>query len=166
MSAAKRFRWFLALLPMVVSFGLVACDEESSSMAPGIEDEAVLAAMEATIQDEFRAELIYQRVLDDFGSVRPFINIINAEVRHSEALGRLYQARGIPVPESRWSPDEIPGFSSIPEACQAGVDAEIENAEIYDRYEDLPLPSDVKTVFDNNKRASLENHLPAFERCS
>jgi hypothetical protein len=74
--------------------------------------------------------------------------------------------RGLAVPQSRWSPDEVPGFASATEACQAGVVAEIENAEIYDRYLDLRLPSDVETVFQNNRRASMENHLPAFERCS
>jgi hypothetical protein len=131
-----------------------------------MEDHVVLAAIEAAIQDEFRAELIYQKVLDNFGSVRPFVNIINAEVRHSESLARLFEARGLPVPQSRWTSDQIPGFPSIPEACGAGVVAEIENAEIYDRYVDLPLPSDVRTVFENNRRASIENHLPAFERCS
>jgi len=166
MRKRMRKRLVLAFLPIAVSAGTVACEGESSVVAPELEDQAILAAMEATIQDEFKAELIYQNVLNDFGSVRPFVNIINAEVRHSEALARLFEARGLPVPRSQWSPEQIPGFSSIPEACGAGVVAEIENVEIYDRYVDLPLPLDVRTVFESNRRASIENHLPAFERCS
>jgi hypothetical protein len=122
--------------------------------------------MEEAIQDEYKAELIYKKVLDNFGSVRPFSNIINAEVRHSEALARLFQVRGLPVPQSKWSDKEIPGFPSLTEACQAGVTAEIENAEIYEKYFSLDLPSDVRRVFENNRRASLENHLRAFQRCS
>ena len=94
------------------------------------------------------------------------LNIIGAEVRHSEALARLYVIRGLPVPESRWASDDIPVFSSMPDACRAGVVAEIENAEIYSRYLELPLPSDVRLVFENNRAASLDKHLPAFERCS
>lgn len=155
-----------ASLSIVVVFGALACDDGSSAVAPEVEDQAVLAAMEAAIQDEFRAELIYEKVLAEFGLVRPFVNIVNAEVRHSEALARLYLVRGLTVPQSRWSPEEVPGFASVTEACQAGVTAEIENAEIYDRYLDLRLPSDVETVFQNNRRASMESHLPAFERCS
>jgi len=156
----------MVFLSFAAFAGLFACDSDSSAVAPEPEDQAVLAAMEATIQDEFRAELIYQSVLDDFGSVLPFKNIINAEVRHSEAIALLYVTRGLPVPESRWASNEIPSFSSITAACQAGVVAEIENIEIYDRYFDLPFPEDVRKVFTNNRAASLERHLPAFELCS
>ena len=162
----KISRFVMAVLSIAVTIGLVACDDDSSAVAPVMEDQVLLAAMEATIQDEFRAELIYQRVLDDFGSVLPFNNIINAEVRHSEAIASLYVTRGLPVPESQWASNEIPSFSSITAACQAGVVAEIENIEIYDRYFDLPFPEDVRKVFTNNRAASLERHLPAFERCS
>jgi hypothetical protein len=156
----------LAVVALALSATLAACDEASDTLAPETEQQAILRAMEAAIQDEFKAELTYEKVIEDFGSVRPFSNIINAEVRHSEALARLYLARGIPVPESRWSPEEIPGFSSLPEACSAGVVAEIENGEIYEEFMRLDLPADVRMVFENNQRASLQNHLPAFQRCS
>lgn len=152
------------LLAMAVAVG--GCGEGSDSVAPESQDQEIVAAMEAAIQDEYKAELIYQKVIDEFGSIRPFVNIIGAEVRHSESLGRLFSARGLPVPQSQWKPSEIPGFQSIQAACQAGVTAEIENAEIYERYFDLDLPADVRTVFENNRRASIENHLRAFQRCS
>jgi hypothetical protein len=151
---------------IVVFVGAAACDEGSVALAPEMEAQTVLAAMEAAIQDEFKAELTYEKVLDEFGPARPFVNIVKAEVRHSEALGRLYAARGLPVPNSLWSPAEIPEFSSLAEACRAGVVAEIENAEIYEGFLDHQLPDDVRVVFENNRRASLENHLPAFQRCS
>ena len=166
MRTSRNSRFAMALFLMVSVAGGSACDSDSSAVAPETEDEAILAAMEVAIQDEFRAELIYQRVLDDFGSVLPFRNIINAEVRHSQAIANLYVARGLPVPESRWAPDEIPSFPSVTAACQAGVVAEMENIEIYDRYSALPLPADVLAVFTNNRAASLQAHLPAFQRCS
>jgi hypothetical protein len=37
---------------------------------------------------------------------------------------------------------------------------------MYDRLLPLELPADVRQVFTNNRRASLVNHLPAFESCS
>jgi hypothetical protein len=37
---------------------------------------------------------------------------------------------------------------------------------MYDDMLRLSLPSDVRQVFENNRSASLVNHLPAFERCS
>ena len=153
-------------LALLVAVGTGACDEKSDSVAPQFQDQEVVAAMEAAIQDEYKAELVYQKVIDDFGAIRPFVNIIGAEVRHSESLARLFTARGLPVPESQWKDAEIPGFPSVSVACQAGVTAEIENAEIYDRYFGLDLPADVRMVFENNRRASIENHLRAFQRCS
>ena len=47
-----------------------------------------------------------------------------------------------------------------------GVVAERENIAIYDRLLPLDLPVDVRQVFENNRAASLFNHLPAFERCA
>jgi hypothetical protein len=162
----KGARVGMAVLSLMVALGSAGCDGDSPTAAQEEMDVDVLVAMEAGIQDEFRAELIYEGVLNDFGDVRPFSNIINAEVRHSDAIALLYSARGLPVPASQWSGDEIPSFSSVTEACRAGVTAEIENAEVYDRYLGLPLPDDVRMVFENNRAASLEKHLPAFQRCS
>ena len=113
MRGKKRQRLVMVFLPVAVAVGLVACDDDPSGLAPVMEDPAILAAMEAAIQDEFRAT-----------------------------------------------------FSSLQDACGAGVVAEIENAAIYSRYLELPLPSDVRTVFESNRAASLDKHLPAFERCS
>jgi hypothetical protein len=160
--------WKYALAISVLIGGLSggACQESPTASEPSIESEAVLEAMLATIQDEYRAELIYQKVIEDFGSVRPFVNIINAEVRHSEAIAGLYVSRGLSVPPSQWRWEEIPAYTSLVKACEAGVQAEIDNAEIYDEYLDLELPTDVQRVFENNRRASIQNHLPSFQRCS
>jgi hypothetical protein len=37
---------------------------------------------------------------------------------------------------------------------------------IQDEYHAEALPRDVQNVFTNNRRASLESHLPAFESCA
>lgn len=63
----------------------------------------------------------------------------------------------------------MPRFRSVPAACAAAVEAEIANIEMYDVLleADLPadLPADVRQVFQNNRRASLDHHLPAFQAC-
>lgn len=125
----------------------------------------VLAAMAAAIQDEYHAENIYQGVLTDFGNVFPFSRIVNAEQRHSAAIARLYQNRNIDVPASEWNLDNVPRFDSIQEACAAAAQAELDNIALYDRYLASALPADVRNVFTNNRAASLENHLLAFEAC-
>ena len=151
---------------VILSALAVGCDSSPTNGGAQEVDPRVLEAMADAIQDEFRAEMIYERVLEEHGSIRPFYNIIHAEERHSEAIARLYQSRGLEVPGSRWSWDQIPSFPGMEEACQAGVAAEMENAEIYEEFFSLDLPFDVRRVFENNQAASLNNHLPAFQRCS
>lgn len=145
---------------------LGACEDNPTDASPLPTEFAILSAMEEALQDEYRAEAIYLTVMDGFGEVRPFSNIIYAEVRHSDAIGRLYEARGMAIPASIWGQDDVPTFSALSAACQAGVQAELDNAAIYDQYLGLDLPWDVRRVFESNRAASLNNHLPAFQRCS
>lgn len=119
----------------------------------------------ATYQDERHAEMIYERVLADFGPVRPFVNIVEAERKHASSVAFLLTSRGLEVPESLWTTENVPRFSSVALACAAAADAEVENVSLYDRYLALELPADVRTVFQNNRAASQNNHLPAFNRC-
>jgi len=122
-------------------------------------------ALTAAIQDEYHAEAVYRRVLLDFGNVMPFANIIRAEQNHAAALAGLFRSRGLAVPETAWHVDNVPRFASVRDACGAAAQAEIDNVAVYDRYLGADLPADVRQVFTNNRAASLDNHLPAFNRC-
>ena len=151
-------------VPTASNQGPGACCEAAGTSSLASE---VLEAMAATLQDEYRAEAIYDRVLLDHGEgTWPFANIVNAEQRHSAAVARLYANRSMGVPASRWNVDVVPRFGSVLEACTAGIDAERENVAIYDRFLKLALPADVERVFSSNRVASLQNHLPAFEACA
>jgi len=112
-----------------------------------------------------KARATYRAVIQKFGDVRPFINIVDAESRHINALLPLFDKYGIAVPEDDWA-SRIETPQSILEACRVGVEAEIGNGEMYDRL--LKLTSDypdVQHVLMQLQRASIENHLPAFQRC-
>jgi hypothetical protein len=125
------------------------------------------AILAEALQEEYKAEALYRSVLGTFGDGSPpFALVAQAEARHVEALQQMFARRQMTPPASAWTPASFPPFASIPIACAAGVTAEREDAAFYDKY--LPrtdLPQDVRTVFTNLQRASLENHLPAFERC-
>jgi hypothetical protein len=90
---------------------------------------------------------------------------VNAEERHSASIARLYSNRGLSAPQSLWNVGNVPRFTSIQKACAAAVQAEMANIEMYDRYLAMELPRDVRLVFQNNRRASLQSHLPAFQAC-
>jgi hypothetical protein len=159
--------WFAAAV-VAAGMGVAACDEHRSPVGPSVVVLAadVQAALDLTIQDEYRAETIYQGVLNDFGPVLPFTAILAAEQRHSTVLGLLYSKRGLPVPPSAVTVATVPHFATVRQACAAGVTAERENIALYDRFLAGDLPDDVRQVFSNNRRASLENHLPAFMNCA
>ena len=137
----------------------------SAAGSPTAAPASLEAMLTATLQDEYHAEATYQRVLAEHGQVWPFVNIVKAEARHAASLAGLFTARGLSVPSSVWTTANAPGFASVPEACGAAAQAEIDNVALYDGYLAMELPPDVRTVFENNRAASINNHLPAFTAC-
>ncbi len=122
-----------------------------------------VADLLAALDDEYMAHTTYVQVIADFGDVLPFSNIVEAESRHIDALVRLFHRYGVEVPDNPWL-GKVPRYESVTEACRAGVEAEIENAALYDRLMAGTSRSDVLEVYRNLQRASQQNHLPAFRR--
>lgn len=116
------------------------------------------------IQEEYRAQALYQSVLDTFGDAYPFNYIVRSEAQHASQLVRLAQKYGVAVPESSYL-GELPEFSTLSAACQAGVEAEIADAALYDEIMPAATHTDLLRVYANLKAASLNNHLPAFQAC-
>jgi hypothetical protein len=134
-------------------------------MTPIALDDAEVRALQETLDDEYKAHETYAQVLCDFGEVRPFINIVEAEARHYSALLSLLEKYRIAPPENRWA-GKTPRFSSVREACAAAVQGEIENVKLYDRALKSTQRSDILAVYEALRSASQDRHLPAFRRCS
>lgn len=113
------------------------------------------------LQDEYLAHAEYEHIIDVYGSIRPFTNIIRAEETHITTLLPLFETYGIAVPEDDASTHVAP-VASLIEAYEAGVQAEIMNIDMYEAFLKEDLPSDVRIVFEDLMRAS-ESHLNAFE---
>lgn len=128
----------------------------------GNEDLATI--LRDALDDERKAEAAYAAIIARFGPIRPFINIIEAEARHSAALERQMQRLGLDIPANRWE-GKAQAPDSLAAACELAIQAEIENITLYDRL--IPRISDalVRRVFENLQNASRNNHLPAFRRC-
>lgn len=127
--------------------------------------EVEINALHEALEDEYQAWSIYDQVIADFSEVRPFINIRDAEARHIEALRTLYTRYAVPMPENTWV-GKIERYSSVQEACEAAVAAEIANGDLYERLFQNELRADILVVLRNLQQASLERHLPAFQRCA
>jgi len=160
-------RAFILSLSLVL---LAGCNMTNSTETPTDTSSDATATIEealtTAINDEYHAEAIYAGVLADFGDVRPFSNIINAEQKHSARLAALFESYELVVPENTFldSP-EIPHFDSVTAACAAAETAEIKNVALYDELLENISDPVIVAVFQQLQRASQENHLPAFQRC-
>ncbi len=122
-------------------------------------------ALKDTLDDEYKAHETYAQVIRDFGEVRPFINIVEAEARHASALLNLFEKYAIVAPSNRWV-GRAPRFLSVHEACVAAVQGEIENVALYDRVLKSTQRTDILSVYRVLRSASQDRHLPAFQRCA
>ncbi|MGR8942031.1 MAG: ferritin-like domain-containing protein [Gammaproteobacteria bacterium] len=124
-----------------------------------------IRALFEALDDEYHALATYEQVIADFGEAPPFSHIRESEQRHIDALCSLFVRYGLQIPENPW-PGRIERYSSRQAACEAGVAAEIANAEIYERLLRASERQDILTVFRNLRNASQQRHLPAFQRCA
>lgn len=140
---------------------IVGCASASANQADNTDAEALQMALD----DEYRAEAIYAAVMDAHGEARPFVNIIEAERRHARRVKAEMDRLGISYDPVNPYLGQIEAPASLLEACEQGVEAEIENIALYDRL--LPAISDsgVKATLSDLQWASRERHLPAFKRC-
>lgn len=113
-------------------------------------------------QDEYLAKGEYAAIQRTFGTQRIFSNISRAEDTHISLLSPILEKYGVEAVTSDSLPSPV-----IPESLKSayaiGVQAEIENIEMYERFLEQDLPADVESVFLRLMNAS-ENHLKAFER--
>lgn len=114
------------------------------------------------VQDEYLAHGEYVAIEDKFGSQRPYSNIIKAEESHLAYLKDVYLAYGLDFPADV-SADHIVVPTSLLEAAQTGVQAEIDNIAMYKLFLTYDLPENVFDVFSALKSGS-DSHLAAFQK--
>jgi len=120
-------------------------------------------AVRIALYDEYAARSFYGKVIEAFGPRPPFVNIVQGEQRHIDALSRLCERFGIPRPL-----DPFPYETRIEPTwrgnCERGVAGEIANIQLYDYLLSQVAEPEVRQVFQNLQAASRDNHLPAFRR--
>ncbi|MCM3411403.1 ferritin family protein [Metabacillus litoralis] len=114
------------------------------------------------LQDEYLAQARYDNILETFGYIRTFARIKEAELRHISALLPLFDLYQMKIPEDI-SHSYVTTPQSVKAAYSAGVQGEIDNISMYEKFITHNIPNDVKTIFTQLRNASL-NHLDAFKR--
>ncbi len=125
----------------------------------------LVAAMTSGLLDEVNANAVYDGIIAQFGTLRPFVNIEAAESQHIAAWTFLFDRYGVELPAVTPTVD-VPEFATVAEACQFAIDAEVGNAALYDgllaTFVDYP---DITQVVTSLRDASDQNHLAALENC-
>jgi len=133
---------------------------------PGEVPADVIEALNAGWLDEYNAYQTYESIMLQFGRVAPFVNIQRAEAQHMAALEAMFARYNLDIP-ARTETAEPSAFATLADACAAAIEAETANAGLYDQWlatvQNYP---DLTQVFTALRDASLNQHLPAFERCA
>lgn len=121
-------------------------------------------ALQRAFDDELKAYATYSTVVEKFGAVFPFVNIVQAEQTHQNALIAIASARDITL--VRNEPESITLPKTVQECCELGVAAEIQNIQLYDELLlSVSEHPEVQDLFYRLQAASYNNHLPAFRKC-
>jgi len=165
----KRFYRTLVVLGLVLLTGnAFAADQPGLYGHPAAtadRDLSIADMLTYAIQDEYLARAEYTAIMATFGTARPFSNIREAESTHIVWLNDAFAAYSLAVPADRGA-DHVVLPTTLKQAFETGVQAEIDNIAMYDRFLASPLIRDtqhanLRSVFENLKRGS-ENHLRAF----
>ena len=147
---------FLFLLILIFNASNYGAEGAKEDTNPNLEEMFTYA-----IQDEYLARAEYYMIMEKYGVIRPFSNIVKAEEYHVSLLVPLFEKYGYKVPY-----DDAKEYVVIPTnlkaAIEIGVKAEIDNIAMYKNFLKQDLPADVQEVFEELKSAS-GNHLRAFK---
>lgn len=136
---------------------------QNTTTATLSEQEAADLAL--AIQEEYTAMNTYQAIMAELGEIQPFSRIARSEQQHVNALIRVAERFGVEVPENAGAIADIE-WTTFAEACQLGVTFEQMDADLYDELLPNTTNPALIRVYTNLQRASLNNHLPAFEACN
>ena len=146
----------------LISTGNLLAEDFGARGALSAENLTLEHMLNYAIQDEYLARAEYEAILQEYGSIRPFSNIIRSEERHITWLVPLFEQHGFEVPEDNAS-DYVILPENIETALEIGVQAELDNIAMYEVFLEENLPEDVRDVFKRLMDAS-KNHLEAFRR--
>jgi len=119
------------------------------------------AALTVLIEDEYKARAEYVALVEKFGEVTPFVNLIQAETSHINALANQFTAYGLQVPVDNGSKSAVVP-ATLAEAYAIGIQAETSNIALYENYLKQDFPANIERVFTNLMNASV-NHLATFK---
>ncbi|MGB7595119.1 MAG: DUF2202 domain-containing protein [Erysipelotrichaceae bacterium] len=133
---------------------------EYTAFTPVADVTDLKAALTVLIEDEYKARAEYVALVEKFGEVTPFVNLIKAETSHINALANQFALYGLTVPADNGSKFAVVP-ATLAEAYAIGIQAETSNIALYENYLKQDFPANIEKVFTNLMNASV-NHLATF----
>ncbi|MBC3803082.1 hypothetical protein GH808_01315 [Acetobacterium fimetarium] len=153
-------------LTILLTTGIAMATELPNGSAGALADDSYTLEEMLTyaIQDEYAAQAEYSGIIETFGAIKPYKNIVTAEAKHINALIPLFGTSNLAVPAND-AKAQVVIPDSLKQSYEIGIDAEIKNIEMYNRFLEENLPTEVRRVFESLRNAS-QSHLAAFERAA
>ncbi len=154
----------LAAVGLLTTGKLVYAADTTAPQAVDASAYTVSEMLQAAITDEYLAQAQYTAILNEYGQIRPFSNIVRAEATHIDLLLPLLTEYEVEVPSKDWS-SLVSVPDTLSDSYQAGILAEEKNIAMYEGFLKENLPDDVKDTFERLLNASA-HHQNAFENAS
>jgi len=131
---------------------------------PNFEEPVLHQVLRIAVYDEYHAYETYKKVIEKFGEVPPFSNVLEAEIKHFQELAMLMEKHQVALPINDFE-GKIDAPDSLLEAAEIAVAAEIDNIKMYDNLINYAKTyPDVLDTLYRLQAASYNNHLPAFRK--
>ncbi len=155
----KPMKWPITLSLMAA---LSACAViQKKGQRPFSEDDQ--AVLEEALEYERLSQDTYVAVVNKYGKVEPFIQVIRAEKRREQALLMLFKKYKLEAPKR--DAREISAPETLADACGAAIEAEIHHSARYDKLLEKVGRNDIRKLLEKFQNNAIEKHLPQFTRC-
>jgi hypothetical protein len=137
---------------------------QAKTLEARVVDWRAIEALSGALENEYKARATYRKVIKRFGSMRPFVNIVEAEDRHVAALLSHFNRLGEVSPPDMWQA-RVSVPDTLPLGCAEAVRREIENEAMYSRRRGQLTDAQAHLVIRRLEQALRSQYLPAFWRC-
>ncbi len=141
---------------------VLSIDGYGSKAALNDKELTLIDMLHYAVADEYAAHGEYEAIMEKYGVVKPYSNISKSEVQHLSLLKSLFDAYGLDFLEDE-SKEHVVVPSSLEEAAKIGVQAEIDNIAMYEKFLEQDIPDSAREVFTALRDAS-KSHLLAFQK--
>ena len=125
-------------------------------------DEAVLSALDSALRSKFKTCALYRMVLQAFGPVKPFKDLLKIEEKYRLVLTGLARRYDRPSPADEWE-GQVAIPVSFVEACEEAIQQERENDRLYTSLLDQIADPAQRRVLMRMRNVSQISQLPSFK---